>query len=52
MGDKGFLIEVMQTLGLKLNLPPFSRSKRQMPAGDVLVTKHCKAQGACRKGHR
>lgn len=40
MADKGFLIEEeMQALGLKLNLPPFSRSRRQMPAGDVLVTK-------------
>lgn len=40
MADKGFLIEEeMQALGLKLNMPPFSRSKRQMPAGDVLVTK-------------
>lgn len=44
MADKGFLIEEeMQALGLKLNLPPFSRSKRQMPAGDVLVTK-CQAK--------
>lgn len=29
----------MHALGLKLNLPPFLRSKRQMPAVDVLVTK-------------
>lgn len=41
MADKGFLIkEEMQKLGMKLNLPPFSRSRRQMPAGDVLLTKH------------
>ena len=39
MADKGFLIEEeMRAVGLQLNLP-FSRSKRQMPAGDVLVTK-------------
>lgn len=40
MADKGFLIEEeMRAVGFQLNLPPFSRSKRQMPAGDVLVTK-------------
>uniref|UniRef100_A0A8C5ARI5 DDE Tnp4 domain-containing protein n=1 Tax=Gadus morhua TaxID=8049 RepID=A0A8C5ARI5_GADMO len=40
MADKGFLIEEeMRAVGLQLNLPPFSRFKRQMPAGDVLVTK-------------
>ena len=40
MADKGFLIEEdMTALGLQLNLPPFARSKRQMPAGDVLKTK-------------
>ena len=40
MADKGFLIEEeVTTLGLQLNIPPFARSKRQMPAGDVLTTK-------------
>ena len=40
MADKGFLIkDEMRAVGLQLNLPPFSRSNRQMPAGDVLVTK-------------
>lgn len=40
MADKGFLIEEeMRAVGLQLNLQPISRSKRQMPAGDVLVTK-------------
>lgn len=40
MADKGFLIEEeIRSVGLQLNLPPFSRSKRQMPVGDVLATK-------------
>ena len=40
MADKGCLIEKeMRAVGLQLNLPLFSRSKRQMPARDVLVTK-------------
>ncbi|KAK1876644.1 putative nuclease HARBI1 [Dissostichus eleginoides] len=40
MADKGFLIEDdIKSVGLQLNLPPFARSKRQMPSGDVLTTK-------------
>ena len=40
MADKGSLIEEdIKAIGLELNLPPFARSKRQMPAGDVLATK-------------
>ena len=40
MADKGFLIEEeIKAIGLELNLPPLARSKRQMPAGDVLATK-------------
>ena len=40
MADKGFLIEKeIKATGLELNLPPFARSKWQMPAGDVLATK-------------
>ena len=39
MADKGFLIEEeIKAIGLELNLPPFARSKRQMPAGNVLAT--------------
>ena len=40
MADKGFLIQQeVEALGLKLNLPPFVRSNRQMPACDVSKTK-------------
>ena len=40
MSDKGFLIEKeVEALGLKLNIPPFSRSNQQMPHSDVQVTK-------------
>ena len=40
MTDKGFLIEKeVEEIGLKLNLPPFSRSNRQMPHADVKMTK-------------
>ncbi|XP_051813815.1 uncharacterized protein LOC127536712 isoform X2 [Acanthochromis polyacanthus] len=40
MADKGFLIEKdVESLGLKLNIPPFNRSNVQMPVGDVLKTK-------------
>lgn len=40
MADMGFWIgEEVRAVGLQLNLPPFSRCKRQMPAVDVLVTK-------------
>lgn len=40
MTDKGFLIEKEgEEIGLKLNLPPFARSNRQMPHADVRMTK-------------
>ena len=40
MTDKGFLIEKeVEDIGLKLNIPPFSRSNRQMPHADVHLTK-------------
>lgn len=40
MADKGFLIEKdVESLGLKLNIPPFNKSNMQMPVGDVLKTK-------------
>lgn len=40
MADKGFLIEKdVESLGLKLNIPPFNKSNTQMPVGDVLKTK-------------
>lgn len=41
MADKDFVIEKeMQAVRLQLNMPSFSRSKSQMPAGDALETKH------------
>ncbi|XP_056158083.1 cytochrome P450 2K3-like, partial [Lampris incognitus] len=40
MTDKGFLIEKeVEEIGLRLNIPPFARSNRQMPHADVEMTK-------------
>lgn len=40
MVDKGFLIEKeVENIGLKLNIPPFARSKCQMSHHDVEMTK-------------
>ena len=40
MADKGFIIDQeLEDVGLKLNIPPFVRSNRQMPACDVSKTK-------------
>ena len=40
MVDKGFLIEKdVNELGLNLNIPPFAKSKSQMPATAVEMTK-------------
>ena len=38
MADKGFTIEDLLPLGVKLNIPPFLGSSGQMPAEDVLRT--------------
>lgn len=40
MADKGFLIDQeLENVGLKLNIPPFVHSNRQMPSCDVSKTK-------------
>lgn len=40
MADEGFLIEKdVESLGLKLNIPPFNKSNSQVPVGDELKTK-------------
>ena len=40
MVDKGFLIEKeLEKIGLKVNIPPFAQSNRQMAATDITTTK-------------
>ena len=38
MADKGFQIQdLLAPLGVRLNVPPFLNSKKQMPVADVLL---------------
>jgi len=40
MADKGFLIQdMLAPLGVRLNVPPILKSKSQMAAEDVILTK-------------
>ena len=40
MADKEFQIQdLLASLGVRLNIPPFLNSKEQMPVGDVLLTR-------------
>lgn len=38
MADKGFTVEDLLPLGVKLNIPPFLGSSKQMPAEEVIQT--------------